>query len=115
MNVDARMAWRQENHLDYWMLSRVLIGAMQARGMSETMVAEEIGISASTVSKVLALRSGKPGDIMLGTYIAICGWLNMSLDTFVITGDPVPVPVPGVLVMPAILQEEEEARSDGQS
>lgn len=75
-----------EGALDHRMLSRMLLGAIRARGLTDQSAALEIGISPSTMSRFLS-GSTDPG---LSTYVAICRWLNVSLDTF-ITGKTIAI------------------------
>lgn len=76
------MSEQQGPHIDFVMLAAVLGGAMKAGGFSQRQVAETIGESPSTITRVM---QATPCD--LGGYVAICGWLRLSLDTFLTRGD----------------------------
>ena len=75
------MTNHRDPDLDTEALRRVVNGRLRKLGLSQRAAAEagDLDVSASTLSR---LARGKSPD--LASYIVICRWLGLSLDTFVL-------------------------------
>jgi len=74
------------NQLDCQRLAFLLKSRRELENLSLRDAAEQVGVSASTLSRV---ENGQGDNLLMENFLALCGWLKVSPSSLISNGQPV--------------------------